>query len=72
MTRKQSKRSILIDCVVNNRNRYQKANKNRFYKGESVGNTRRNVRKCPLLFRTGVYIVRILERCPLLCEKFPF
>ena len=29
MIRKQSKRSILIDCVVINRNRYQKANKNR-------------------------------------------
>nr|DAN78731.1 MAG TPA: hypothetical protein [Caudoviricetes sp.]DAX44443.1 MAG TPA: hypothetical protein [Caudoviricetes sp.] len=26
----------------------------------------------PLLFRTGVYIVRILERCPLLCKKFRF
>jgi len=29
MIRKQSKKSILIDCVVNNRNRYQKANENR-------------------------------------------
>nr|DAR33922.1 MAG TPA: hypothetical protein [Caudoviricetes sp.] len=39
MTRKQSKRSILIDCVVINKNRYQKANKNRIQKGESVSNT---------------------------------
>lgn len=59
MIRKQSKRSILIDCVVINRNRYQKANENRMQKGEMVGNALQNVRKYPLLFITGVGIVRI-------------
>ena len=29
MIKKQSKRSILIDCAINNQNRYQKANENR-------------------------------------------
>ena len=38
MIKKQSKRSILIDCVVNDRNRYQKANENGNLEGETVGN----------------------------------
>lgn len=38
MIRKQSKKSILIDCVANNRNRYQKANENGNLEGETVGN----------------------------------
>nr|DAW78736.1 MAG TPA: hypothetical protein [Caudoviricetes sp.] len=59
MIRKQSKRSILIDCVASNRNRYQKANENRILKGETVGNPLQNVRKYPLLFITGVGIVQI-------------
>ena len=37
MIRKQSKRSILIDCVVNNKNRYQKANENRIKEGKFIG-----------------------------------
>nr|DAN64682.1 MAG TPA: hypothetical protein [Caudoviricetes sp.] len=39
MIRKQSKRSILIDCAINNKKMLSKANKNRIQKGESVGNT---------------------------------
>ena len=39
MIRKQSKRSILIDCVINDKNRYQKANKNRIQKDKPVSNT---------------------------------
>ena len=59
MIRKQSKKSILIDCIANNRNRYQKANENGKLEGEMVGNPPQNVRKYPLLFITGVGIVRI-------------
>lgn len=38
MIRKQLKRSILIDCAINNKKCYQKANEKRIQKGESVRN----------------------------------
>lgn len=72
MIRKQSKRSILIDCVVNNEKRHQKANKKQNLEGRIRRKCTINYTEIPPFVLNGGMYRSDIRTPPSSVQKIPF